>query len=354
MKNLKLVSVFFLSFFLFTITSCDNEPLEGEFATDDGSGGGGASTCAEATTNVANATAAYSTVSPTDSNFTEVCNEYLAALQDFLDLCGDTTGAIQATIDSLDCSSDVPDDCPTAEAATDSAEAAYNADTSNATLCNAYINALENEIAVCGDSSGELQAIIDGLSCASDTQDYWPRAIGNSWTYNTFFDGEQIYEISGTETIDGFEYYAFDELFANPTWLRKSGVNYLMRSEISGSIPGYQFASTPFIINMIKEDATIGETWESDVSYTISYTPETGSPDIPDADVDALYSFEMIERDITRTVEGVNYTDVIHIELTVTALGTTDVSHYYYANHIGMIEYLTNSGSNTLLEYTLN
>lgn len=353
MKNLKRTSVFILSLLIFTFVSCNDEPLEGQFDTGGGGGGDGATTCAQATDNVADATAAYSEVIPTDANYTAVCNDYLAALQDFLNLCGDSSGIIQSIIDGLDCTSETPDDCPSAQAATDAAETAYNADTTNATLCNGYISALENEIAMCGDTTGELQDIIDGLGC-TNTQDYWPRAIGNSWTYDTFAGGVQTYEITGLETIDGFEYYAFDDLFTVPSWLRKSGPNYFVRNEFSGTIPGYQFVSTPFTVIMIKDDTAVGGTWESAVSYTISYIPDAGSPDVPDADVDALYSFEMIERDISRTVEGVTYTDVIHLELVVTAIGVTNVSQYYYANNIGMIDYITDSGSNTLVEYSLN
>lgn len=164
MKSLKFASVFILSLLVFTMTSCDDEPLEGQFDTG-GGGGGGDMSCAEATDNVATATTAFFDVTPADPNYTMVCNNYMTALQNFITACGDSSGGAQAIIDSLDCSVDVPDECPSAQAATDAAETAYNSDTTNTTLCNAYLSALENEITVCGDATGALQDIIDGLSC---------------------------------------------------------------------------------------------------------------------------------------------------------------------------------------------
>lgn len=56
------------------------------------------------------------------------------------------------------------------QAATDEAAAAYNNDTSNTDLCNAYKTALQNQIDVCGDDNGALQTIIDGLGDCSQNQ----------------------------------------------------------------------------------------------------------------------------------------------------------------------------------------
>jgi len=56
----------------------------------------------------------------------------------------------------------IVDDCDL-QAATDAAATAYNNDTSDATLCNAYKTALQNQITECGDTNGSLQAIVDDL-----------------------------------------------------------------------------------------------------------------------------------------------------------------------------------------------
>ena len=173
MKKIKFISVFVMAFAMFAITSCDNEPLEGNFSdgTENGGGNnnGNATNCADATNNLATATNNFNQIPSSDPNYGSVCNDYLTALQEFQSLCGDTSGTIQAIIDSLDCTGNPPDDCESAQAATQSAEAAYNADTSNSALCNAYEAALQTEISFCGDANGDLQAIIDGLNCSSST-----------------------------------------------------------------------------------------------------------------------------------------------------------------------------------------
>jgi len=62
----------------------------------------------------------------------------------------------------------VSNDCEAEDATNDAAEA-YNADNTNEDLCLAYKAALENQIAECGDSDGNLQQIIDDLGDCSAT-----------------------------------------------------------------------------------------------------------------------------------------------------------------------------------------
>ncbi|WP_452233106.1 hypothetical protein [Lacinutrix sp. MEBiC02595] len=206
MKSLKIASIFILSLFVFTITSCDDEPLEGEFTTD----GGGAVTCVEATQNLATASATYGTTPTDDVNYAVVCNAYAVALQNMIDACGDESGAIQTLLEALDCPA-VSNDCTTAQNATSIAETAYNADNTNATLCNAYEAALQNEIAQCGDADGSLQTIIDGLDCdttnPTDTlflkEMIWTETDGTTIYTDTFtYEGNNLISILDS---DGYE-----------------------------------------------------------------------------------------------------------------------------------------------------
>ncbi|SFN82551.1 hypothetical protein SAMN04487989_104237 [Bizionia echini] len=186
------------------------------------------------------------------------------------------------------------------------------------------------------------------------TGDYWPRAEGNTWTYNALGGTEETYTIIGTEIIDGINYFEFDNLLGIPAWMRKGGANYYVRNEVYYELPGFEVQSTPFVVNMLKDDAEVGETWSSNVNYTLSFTPTDGSPGIPDTPVNALYTLEMIERDMTKTVEGIAYTNVLHVHLVVSASGQIEEADYFYAKDIGLIEYISGGGSVTLLEYTLN
>ncbi|WP_250432343.1 hypothetical protein [Hanstruepera flava] len=207
-----------------------------------------------------------------------------------------------------------------------------------------------------GNTQGNTDGDTDGNTDddSNSTGDYWPRAIGNTWTYNALSGEEEVYNMIETEMFNGDEYYAYDSFLGLPTWLRKQGVNYYVRNEVFYSIPGYDVQSTPFVVNMLKDDAEVGESWSSDINYTISFIATAGSPEIPDTSVSATYSFEMIGRDLSRTVEGNTYENVLHVNLTVSALGQNETADYYYAKDVGMIEYVSNGGSVTLIDYTLN
>lgn len=200
MKSFKIVSVFILSLFVFTITSCDDEPLEGEFVTDDG---GSEVSCVQATQNLATASATYGTTPTDDVSYSVVCNAYAVALQNMIDACGDDTGAIQTLLESLSCPA-ISDDCTTAQTATTNAETAYNADTTNTTLCNAYKAALQNEITECGDADGSLQDMVDGLDCETTADLVLPRQItqtysdGSTIVSDYTFNGDRLTKIEYT------------------------------------------------------------------------------------------------------------------------------------------------------------
>lgn len=200
MKSFKIVSIFILSLFVFTITSCDDEPLEGEFVTDDGGSG---VTCVQATQNLATASATYGTTATDDASYSVVCNAYAVALQNMIDACGDDTGAIQTLLESLGCPA-ISDDCTTAHTATTNAETAYNADTTNTTLCNAYKAALQNEITECGDADGSLQDMVDGLDCETTADLVLPRQItqtysdGSTIVSDYTFNGDRLTKIEYT------------------------------------------------------------------------------------------------------------------------------------------------------------
>ncbi|WP_452220686.1 hypothetical protein [Lacinutrix salivirga] len=154
----KLLSIVSLSFLLVTL-SCNDEPLEGDFVTEN------PTNCAETTQ--ALATAALDFINVSDENYTTLCNAYKVALQNQIAACGDEDNSLQTILESLgNCNDDTePDACETAENASSVAEDAFDnatQDNYNA-LCAAFKMALENEITECGDADGSLQAMIDNL-----------------------------------------------------------------------------------------------------------------------------------------------------------------------------------------------
>lgn len=289
MKKLGLLLSFLILLSAFT---CEDEPLEGDFVTDDAPS---ATSCVEAIQNTGDAANAFAQA--TNNNYSALCNAYINALEDQLSLCGDDTGAIQTLIDSLgDCTSD-PD---------------------------------------------------PGLS-----SDYWPRSIGNSWDFSSTTFGDYTMQMNSIENIDGNDYYKIDNYIQGTTaWLRKSGSNYHARQVLGGfDLPGYEVTTTPIEIIILDDEAEVGDTWTDDVTYTVSYV---GTPTIPDIVVSATYNFEMIARNISREVNGTTYDNVLHVRLELVSTGTTEIVNYYYAKDIGPIEYNSSGDLTTLNSYSLN
>ncbi|MBU2940309.1 hypothetical protein KO494_12250 [Lacinutrix sp. C3R15] len=213
MKSLKIASIVILS--LFTFFSCDNEPLDGDFAIENEET---ELTCVEATQNLAEISETYAITPTDDASYAVICNDYAEALQNMITSCGDNTGALQSLLDSLNCP-DATNSCTTAQAATDTAESAYQADATNTTLCNAYKTALQNEITQCGDADGSLQAIVDGLDCGTTnsedlllTEMIWTELDGTTYTDTFSYDGNKLTSITESGNLVNTYEYESDQL----------------------------------------------------------------------------------------------------------------------------------------------
>ena len=159
---MKKIITLFSFLVLFTAFTCENEPLEGEFG--DGGGTNSSLSCADASQNLVTATTNFAGVAPDDTNYTQLCLAYTSALEDQIEACGDD-GTIQAIIDSLGTcgDNDLTAECEAASIVAAQAETAYNNDNTNEDLCNVYKTALQNQMTTCGDATGSIQTIIDGL-----------------------------------------------------------------------------------------------------------------------------------------------------------------------------------------------
>ncbi|NNK81702.1 MAG: hypothetical protein HKO92_01135, partial [Flavobacteriaceae bacterium] len=156
MKKLILLS----SIIILSAFTCENEPLEGDFGTDDNI------SCEQAILNTIEAATNFALVSESDSNYTQLCVAYKNALEAQIIACGDEDGSLQTLVTSLGSCEGVnqQDDCDAATAEVDGAETEFNnANDDNYTqLCNAYKTALQNKIDACGDD-GTIQTIINDL-----------------------------------------------------------------------------------------------------------------------------------------------------------------------------------------------
>lgn len=163
---MKKLSLIFSAFILLTAFTCENEPLEGDFVTDEPD-----VTCEQASLNTV--TAALNFVSATEATYAQLCIAYRNALEDQIAACGDPDGSIQAGIDVLGICTAEPDACEAATTGVVIAEQNFsNATEENYTdLCNVYKSFLQTKITECGDEDGSIQDIIDGLGDCTQTSE---------------------------------------------------------------------------------------------------------------------------------------------------------------------------------------
>lgn len=196
-----------LSLALFT---CNNEPLDPAFQEEVPDTGASIECLAALQANTI-ASSNYIDASINEVNYTEACNAYAITLQNVIDTCGDPNNGFQTLLITLgDCSAPIePDSCEGATIAVSVAANNYN----NATeelftqYCNGYIAALENQIEICGDADGSIQATIDGLGDCSNSNDeslllkkmIWTETDGTIETEEFFYEGNNLTSI----TVDG-------------------------------------------------------------------------------------------------------------------------------------------------------
>jgi len=141
---------------LLGVVNCDNEPYEGDIIIEDNN-----CTRAILATNVA----AQDYIMAAVEDSVLLCQVYRDALENQIEVCGDASGEVQEIIDFLgSCITIFNNPCTIARNATEIAFQDFlNAPTLEyETTCVAYVEAIENEISVCGDD-GSLRALINEL-----------------------------------------------------------------------------------------------------------------------------------------------------------------------------------------------
>jgi len=135
---------------------------------------------------LATAQAANDFLNATDDNFNLLCQAYRNALENEIEICGDLDGALQSRIDDLGNCNNL---CPGAIEATQIAQTNYDnaTDQNLEELCNLYQNALEYQIEVCGDD-GTLQAIIEDLN---DCEPAFLETVGN-WRLVSWLNDQSL------------------------------------------------------------------------------------------------------------------------------------------------------------------
>lgn len=172
-------------------------------------------------------------------------------------------------------------------------------------------------------------------SPAVSTDVFLNTSSGSSWSYlqtdlsNT--NPPSSYTVTSTSndtTINSRKYHVYSYSYGGSEYLGVAGHDY------------YQYDSIPVSggINIerlyLKDDASVGITWNQDFSLTIPGVP------IP---VPLTVSNKIVEKGITRTENGTSYSNVIHVSTTLSSSlipssAFSSAIDSYYAPKYGLIE----------------
>ena len=208
------------------------------------------------------------------------------------------------------------------------------------------------------------------FSCQSDSSgsntnnpqpsnDYWPTAINNAWTYQQNGTNLPPVKIVGTETINGNPYFKFapqsNSGYTITTYLRKSGgVYYIKTSDATFSSQGITGTQTGFEYIILKDNLQVDETWEGSYDQTTTYSG------ISTVVQSTTYSGTILAKDVTEIINNVTYPNVIKLNLhqETNSPGSFAIvnTEYWFAKNIGIIYSKTYSGSGiyttTLINHT--
>lgn len=217
-----------------------------------------------------------------------------------------------------------------------------------------------------GDGSGDGNGDGNGNPGVVD-DDYFPREMGNTWNYSDDSTVEVVdreddyYEVTNFGPISGVSLSIAEDLTVNKIAVKKDDGDYWIKAEIAVlELPGIvDGTAEPIEYIILKDDASVGTSWISDLVYSYSYAnPIPGLPPIVIPPVTIPYTFEIIEKDMTLDVGTRTFEDVIHVnqrfENLIGGLVSTDI---YYAEGVGVIRYQTTDGvtsSTDLTSYDLN
>lgn len=166
------------------------------------------------------------------------------------------------------------------------------------------------------------------------TSAYINTASGSSWTYHEVNNSgsspqESDYTVTSTDrdtTIEGKSFHIYAYSYGGFQYLSKINSSYYQYD----SIPGLGNA---FVRLYLKSSAKVGETWDQNFNIAISGIP---------ASIPVKLSNKIIEIG-SRTVNGINYENVIHVRTTVSSslIPASDLHsdiNTYYAENYGLIE----------------
>ena len=166
---------------------------------------------------------------------------------------------------------------------------------------------------------------------------YLTTSTGGTWNYHQI-DSSGINPVNSDYTltstakdslINGRNYHIFNSSIGNNQYLNITGNDYYQFDSLPAG-----FGSTAFERLYLKDNAALGVNWTQNLAVTI--------PGIPFS-VPVTLTFYIMEKGISRTVNGTAYSHVIHVSTSISsslipASSLTTNINSYYAKKFGLIE----------------
>ncbi|MEO6582826.1 MAG: hypothetical protein ABIO05_00795 [Ferruginibacter sp.] len=187
--------------------------------------------------------------------------------------------------------------------------------------------------------------LLAGYSCSPDeppaapgSTNYMSLTAGSTRTY-TFTNitpptATSNYTLTATNrdtAVAGRSYKVFTSSNGASEYYAVAGNDYYVYQAIAPT-----FGNTSVEILYLKDNVAVNTTWAQTTTVNV--------PGVP-FPVTLNLSNKIIEKGIGRTVNGISYSDVIHVKRDITAsisglpvTGLTTDMHYYYAPKVGLIE----------------
>ncbi len=166
---------------------------------------------------------------------------------------------------------------------------------------------------------------------------YLNTTAGSSWTYHEnnssgatpVASDYTITSSSKDSTINGKSYHVNNYSSGGNQYLNISGHDYYQFDSIPGGLGGV------FERLYLKDNVAKGGTWSQDVNISITIS----GIQVP---LTVTVTNKIVEKDISRTVNGKDYSGVIHVSTTLSSTGIptglTSAIDSYYAPNYGLIE----------------
>lgn len=186
---------------------------------------------------------------------------------------------------------------------------------------------------------------------SGSTGDYYPAALNNQWRYKTNgvldTDPMKIVQVVNTGGVTVYKFNPQNPTTSlgntSSTTLSLKKINgdyiYIVDGTTVGAGTPTGYTATGFEYTVLKDYLNVGQTWTGTYSQVIDYN----DPNFPDITQVANYTGEILGKDLTITVNGQTYPNVIHMKLSQEytilgmPIGATE-TEVWYAKNVGPVK----------------